>query len=63
MMKFMIMKYQKLNEITIISLISCLLTTKLANDFDLTIITTDADLDILQDEDNNIDLDVQRKII
>ena len=32
-----------------------------ANDFDLTIITTDGgDLDILQDgEDNNIDLDVQ----
>ena len=45
-----------------ISLISCLLTMfAYANDFDLTIITTDGgDLDILQDgEDNNIDLDVQ----
>ena len=45
-----------------IRLISCFLTMcAYANDFDLTIITTDGgDLDILQDgEDNNIDLDVQ----
>tara|TARA_B100001057_G_C22047076_1_gene643142 strand:+ start:149 stop:466 length:318 start_codon:yes stop_codon:yes gene_type:complete len=36
-------------------------TTTKANDFDLTIITSDGgDLDIIQDgEDNNIDLDIQ----
>ena len=47
------------------SLISFLFTVCVyANDFDLTIITTNnGDLDILQDgEDNNIDLDVDKAI-